>query len=61
MAFELSTIVNYIIIAFIGFVFVMFFATKVKDIWKGKNNNKEVVKNETPKESTKSGVDKRIL
>jgi large-conductance mechanosensitive channel len=36
MNIELSSIVNWLLVAFIGFVFVMWFVTKVKDIWKGK-------------------------
>jgi len=41
MAFELSTIVNYLLIAFVAFVFVMWFVKQVTTIWKGKDKKDE--------------------
>lgn len=41
MAFELSTVVNYLLIAFVGFVFIMWFVKQVQVIWKGKDKKEE--------------------
>lgn len=34
MTFEISTMVNYLVIAFVAFVFVMWFVGKAKEVWK---------------------------
>lgn len=41
MAFEISTVVNYLLIAFIAMVFVVWFVDKAKEIIKKKPANKE--------------------
>jgi len=53
MAIELSTIVNYLLIAFVGFVFVMWFVKQVQTVWKGKDDKKE--------EPAKKRTEERIL